>query len=165
MTALFLLAVLPTGAYAETTFFDNAGDAFIMGSSPAGEVIGGITDGTAGGGGCLYEWNCTGWSECLSSGKQTRNCINIGSCPDIYKSPEINQSCTYTPPEIVEKEDKWPKNKTENANGKEIMDNNHIFLYFMAATIIGFVALYLKIKLSDVYAKDATKLKKKRLYA
>ena len=81
--------------------------------------------------------------------------------------PILNFKCKATPHSSlkVDDENKWLKNKTEKANEKEIMDNNHIFLYFMAATIIGFVALYLKIKLSDVYAKDATKLKKKRLYA
>ena len=128
---IFLLIPL---VYAETTFFDNPDDAFIMGNStttsPTGEVIGGITEETTGSGGCLYKWNCTNWSECPTFGKQIRNCTNIGTCSNTYKSPEIKQNCTYTP----------PKGEKE----KEIVNNNKIFLYFIIILIIGFIIFYLK---------------------
>ena len=76
--------------------------------------------------------------------------------------PILNFKCKATPHSSlkVDDENKWLKNKTEKANEKEIMDNNQIFLYFMAAIIVGFVTLFLKRKLSDVYAKGVTKLKK-----
>ncbi|MBI2106581.1 PRC-barrel domain-containing protein [Candidatus Woesearchaeota archaeon] len=80
--------------HAESTFFDNPDDVFIMGDS---ETTGGAV---SGGGGCSYKWNCTDWSKCLSSGKQTRICTNLGTCSDSYKIPEIEQSCTYAAPEI-----------------------------------------------------------------
>ena len=78
---------------AETTFFDQD-DAFVMGDSTLGEVIGGST----GRGGCTYKWNCATWSECLPSGEQTRTCTNLGTCPDTYKKPETQRDCTYVSP-------------------------------------------------------------------
>jgi hypothetical protein len=137
------LLSLVANVSAETTFFDNPDDAFIMGDPTAGGVIGGTT----GEGGCTYEWNCTNWSECLPSGKQTRNCTNIGTCSDTYESPEIEQNCTYTASPKVEKEDKEPGNETEKQNEtektseKEIVDENRVFLYSIIVLIIGFIIL------------------------
>lgn len=135
---------------ADTTFFDNPDDAFIMGGSPTGEVIAGTT----GGGGCRYEWNCTNWSECLPSGKQTRNCINIGTCSDTYKTPKIEQNCTYTAPKVEEdkklekenitKEEEEKQQETEKISGKEIVNKNKVLIYFITFLIIGFVILYQK---------------------
>ncbi|MFH1607548.1 MAG: hypothetical protein ABIA78_00260 [archaeon] len=52
---------------------------------------------SSGGGGssCVYKWNCTDWGKCFPRGKQTRDCFNIGSCSDNYKTPETEQNCTY----------------------------------------------------------------------
>jgi len=144
LITLFLLAALAANAYAETTFFDNQDDAFIMGGSATGGVIVGTTGETTGGGGCTYKWNCTNWSECLPSGKQTRNCTNIGTCPSAYKSPEIEQNCTYAASPKVEKEDKEPENETEKISEKEIVDKYRVFVYFIIALIISFIIFYLK---------------------
>lgn len=84
-------------ACAETTFFDQD-DAFVMSSSATSGVIGETTSGTTGGAGCTYKWHCTNWSECFPSGKQTRTCINLGTCPDTYKKPETKKNCSYVSP-------------------------------------------------------------------
>ncbi|MFH0712061.1 MAG: hypothetical protein V1889_03040 [archaeon] len=131
---LFLFIPL---VFAETTFFDNPDDAFVMGNSPAtGGVI--ITEEQqAGGGGCLYKWNCTDWSECFSSGEQTRDCVNVGSCPDTYKVPETRQNCTYVVSGIGEDLEK---------EGEEegIVNENRIFIYVVVVLIILFVVFYLE---------------------
>ena len=136
---------------ADTTFFDNPDDFFIISdstaTSPTGEVTGGTTGGTTSGGGCRYEWNCTNWDECLPSGKQIRNCTNIGTCSDIYKTPEIEQNCTYTPSLEVEEEEK--------INGKEII-NNKILIYFIICLVIISIIFYLK---KDYFKKLVKKIK------
>jgi len=96
LITLLLSVVSVTNVSAETTFFDQD-DAFIMGNPTTGGVI----DGTTGGGGCTYRWNCTNWSECLQSEKQIRNCANIGTCSDTYEPPEIEHNCTYTASEKI----------------------------------------------------------------
>jgi hypothetical protein len=93
--AVFLLAT--TKVSAETTFFDNPNDAFIMGNS----LTSGITGGVTGGGGCLYKWNCTEWGACNQEGKQTRTCNNIGTCSNEDNAPQIEQNCTYVVSEKV----------------------------------------------------------------
>jgi len=152
---LFIFLLLPLVS-AETTFFDQD-DAFIMGNSPA--IDSGITGGATGGGGCRYEWNCTNWSECLSSGKQIRNCTNIGSCSDRYKTPEIEQNCTYIAPKVEEKGKELEKeNVTKGEEGKEtgeqggigeiikeeIVDKNKILVYSIIILIIVSIIFYLK---------------------
>jgi len=140
-------------AQAETTFFDQD-DAFIMGNLP---TTAGVTGGaTGGGGGCTYKWNCTNWSECFPSGKQTRNCTNIGTCSNTYKTPEIEQNCTYTAPKIkkgnkelekenvTEEEETEKENETEEIVEKEIVDKNKIIIYSIIILIIIFVIIYLK---------------------
>lgn len=126
---LILFFLLIPFAYADTTFFDQD-DAFIMGSSTTGEVAGGTTEGTGTGGGCIHKWNCTQWSECLSSGKQTRNCINIGTCSNTYNYPEIEQNCMYTAPlkadeneNVVEKENIIEKDENKEEKGAEISED------------------------------------------
>lgn len=144
--AIFLIPIV----YAETTFFDQD-DAFVLGHS----TITPTTDGgLIGGGGCRYEWNCTNWSECLPSGKQIRTCTNIGTCSSTYKSPELNQNCTYTAPKVeenkklekentIEKEEE-KQQETEKISRKEIVNKNKVLIYFITALIIGFVILYQK---------------------
>jgi hypothetical protein len=126
-------------AFADTTFFDNPDETFIMGSSPTGGVIieettGGAISGTTSGGSCLYKWNCTNWNECLPSGKQKRNCVNIGTCLDTYKAPSTEQNCNYTASDSDEE-------KKEN---KEIAEKNKLFSYFIIILIILFIIFYLK---------------------
>ena len=76
---ILLIFLLIPFVNAESTFFDNPDDNFIMGSSATtgGAVIGGTTGGTTGGaisgGGCLTNWSCSSWSSCIN-GIQIRNC-------------------------------------------------------------------------------------------
>lgn len=58
-------------------------------------VVATVAIGASGGGGCLPQWTCTGWSACSAEGIQTRTCTNLKSyCPGI--KPAESQSCTYT---------------------------------------------------------------------
>lgn len=146
---LFTFLLIPLVS-AETSFFDNPNEAFIMSNSATtGGAVGGTSGGTTGGGGCRYEWKCTNWSECLPSGKQTRNCTNIGTCSDTYKSPEINQNCTYTAPKfeedkklekenITEKEEEKSVEISEDESAKEnqIEKSNPIFAVILVAIIV-----------------------------
>lgn len=136
---LSLLAVFAINASAETTFFDNPDDMFVMSSSSTMPTE---DRGTIGGGGCAYKWNCTDWGECLQSGKQIRDCTNIGTCSDTYKSPKIEQNCTYTAPE-AEKES-ITEEEAKIISEKEITDKNNIFIYIIIIFIAGFVIFYLK---------------------
>ena len=134
---IFLIALLLIPLiFAETTFFDQD-DAFIMENFPAIPTTGQVTNG----GGCRYEWDCTNWSECLSSGKQIRNCTNIGTCSDKYKTPEIEQNCTYTAPKS------WEEKENETGGvytSPESKNKNKIFTYFIIILIIIFIIFYLK---------------------
>ncbi len=162
LKVLFLAAFffIPLVA-AETTFFDQD-DAFVMGNSPATPTTGQAT----GGGGCRYEWNCTNWGECLSSGKQTRNCTNIGTCSDGYKTPEIEQNCTHTAPKVEEESKELEKeNVTEEEQEKEteeqdetggFVDKNKIVVYAVIILIILSIVLYLK---KDYFKKLVKKIK------
>jgi len=156
---LIILLAFINFATTETTFFDNPDDFFIMGES----TTGGVVEETPGGDGCRYEWNCINWSACLPSGKQIRGCINAGSCSDRYKSPEIEQNCTYISPEI--EEDKELKNKTEELPflppEEEIADKNKTLIYFIITLIILFIILYLK---KNYFKKLIKKQSKSRNY-
>jgi hypothetical protein len=79
--------------WANATHFSLWG---IFGSVPTPTIVAGV-----GGGGCVYEWNCTEWGECLPDGTQTRTCENIGNCPDSYRTPEATQPCNYTAPPVT----------------------------------------------------------------
>jgi len=152
---IFIFAILSSSALADTTFFDQD-DAFIMGDSTTSGVIGETTAE----GGCRYGWNCTNWSMCFPSGKQTRNCTNTGTCSDTYKSLEIEQNCTYTAPyiapeleeakesekgNVVEEEEETKKqNETEKISEQEIVDKNKTFTYFIIVLTILLSIFYLK---------------------
>ncbi|MBW2993299.1 hypothetical protein KY317_01865 [Candidatus Woesearchaeota archaeon] len=129
---------------ADTTFFDNPDNMFIY-SNPALSA----PQPPSGGSGCSYKWNCTDWSECLSSGKQTRTCINIGTCSDRYKILEMN-NCTYAALENeedreLEKEDvseEKKQEKTEKLSGKEIKGENKMIIYSVTGLIILSIIFY-----------------------
>jgi hypothetical protein len=94
---LIFLILIPL-TQAETTFFDNPDEVFIMGNPTTGGLV--ITEelqarGGGSSGSCLYKWNCTNWTECLPPGKQTRICTNIGTCSDNYKTPEMTRNCIF----------------------------------------------------------------------
>lgn len=119
---------------AETTFFDQD-NFFIMGESATGGVIEGKNGETTYEGGCRYEWDCTDWSKCLSSGKQTRICTNTGTCSNTYKTPEIEQNCTYIIAKVngSDKEDSEKKSSDEdeiNDFSEKIPTNwNYLWLF------------------------------------
>ncbi len=151
---IIILVSLSSSAFAETTFFDNENDVFIMSDSPADS---GVTEG----GSCKYKWDCTNWSACFSYGKQTRNCTNIGTCSDKYKSPETEQNCIYAVQKTeedkeLEKENVTAEkqNETEDIIEKEIVNENEI-IYFVLLIIV-LVIFYLK----KYYFKKQTKKKK-----
>ncbi len=121
--------------HAETTFFDNPDDFFIMNSAAGSSGATGTASGTAGG--CIYKWNCTNWGECLQSGKQIRNCINIGSCSNTYKTPETEQNCTYAA-------QKPEQNETEEIIKKEIAEKNRILICSVIILAILSVIFYLE---------------------
>lgn len=154
---LFIFLLLIPLAFAETTFFDNPDNFFIMSSSATGEITGGATGETAGSGGCIYKWNCTKWGECLPSGKQNRNCINIGTCSDVYKTPEINKNCNY-PVKGAEEEKKEPESEkqdeTEIISEKKIADRDTIFLCSIIILTIGLIIFYFK---KDYFKKQIRK--------
>lgn len=41
---------------------------------------------------CEYQWDCNDWSNCLNR-KQTRNCVNLGSCHGDYDKPLEEKDC------------------------------------------------------------------------
>ena len=132
---LLTISLISISIEAETTFFDQD-NAFIIGNS--------ITGGTTSGGGCRYKWNCTNWSECLPSGKQTRNCTNIGTCSSTHNRPEIKQNCTYTAPKIEKENVTEKQNETEKISEKEIVNKNKILIYSVISLIILSIIFYLK---------------------
>jgi hypothetical protein len=108
-TLFIIFLLLLNIASAETTFFDQE-EIFILNNFSESEVIDNpITRAASSGGSststkeCTYQWNCAEWSKCLSSGKQLRNCINIGTCPDDYNFPETEKNCIYASSRIKEK--------------------------------------------------------------
>src|SRR3990167_1525266 len=134
---LFILLLIPLVS-SDTTFFDQD-DFFIMGESSAtGGVIGGTTDG----GGCKYEWNCTNWSACISSGKQTRICTNIGTCSNTYKTPEIEQNCIYIIENVngnKEDSEKEYPNEDEINNFPEKIPTNWNYLWPFTIILLFFL--------------------------
>lgn len=131
---LIFLVLFAGFVCAETTFFDNPDDAFIMGNpaSATGEMIEETRGEAISGGGCLYKWNCTDWGECLPSGIQIRNCTNIGTCSSKYNPPKTEQNCDYTFIEELDKE------------GKEIINKNKMFIYFVLFLAILFIIVHLE---------------------
>ncbi len=141
---LILFLLLPS-AQAETTFFDNPDDVFVMSSgtdSITGSAAKGVTGNVIGGtstGNCSYNWDCTNWSLCLSSEKQTRNCTNTGTCPDTYKAPKIEQDCIHSVPKAGEGDKESGETTWEKVAGR-----NKIVVYAVVSLIAIFFTLYLK---------------------
>jgi len=107
--SLVLLSIIPL-LPSETTFFDQ-NNIFIMYQYKNNEnsII------TSGGGGssstCHYQWDCSEWSLCTTTGKQNRGCGNTGDCTDNYKPPITEKPCVYTYQQLTEK--KIVSNQTE----------------------------------------------------
>lgn len=131
---IFMLLLTPL-VYAETTFFDNPDDFFIMGSP----VTGGVAEVTNKIG-CRHDWKCTDWGKCALSGKQTRDCKNVGTCSDSYNPPKTEQDCIYAASEI--KEDNITQKKEEKQ--EEIINVNKTIIYSIISLVILSVIFYLK---------------------
>jgi len=103
---IIIFVSLHSFAFAESTFFDNPDDAFIIGGSTGG----GTDSGTTGGGGCSTNWTCSAWNICVN-GTQIRNCTKEKAyCyADLKKKPVGNQSCSIGNPEN--------KNNTDSGEG------------------------------------------------
>jgi len=148
MKLMILIVLLVPLVFAETTFFDNPDDVFIMGNSDS-VVTGGVTmdetiDGTVGGGGCLYKWNCTDWGECSSSGKQTRDCVNVGTCLDRYRVPEMERDCDYIGSlEDLNEENIIERGWEEESDKEEIVYWYWLLVFSVAVLVILFVVFYL----------------------
>lgn len=126
---------------AETTFFDNPDDAFIMGDYATGEVGGTTT----GGGGCLTNWACSDWSFC-NNGMQIRNCTKEKAyCyADLKTKPVENQSCS-----IGNQENKNNTGSGEGINNSPTGNENlssynvkTIILGILITVVAGFIILY-----------------------
>ncbi|MCK4647328.1 Ltp family lipoprotein [Candidatus Pacearchaeota archaeon] len=52
---------------------------------------------------CNPNWQCSSWSICSSSSKQTRTCSDNNNCGVLTNKPAVSQSCT---PSVEEKSDK-----------------------------------------------------------
>jgi hypothetical protein len=141
---LLLILLIPI-ICAETTFSDNPNNVLIMAGSATGEAIEEteeITINRGGGRGCRYEWDCTNWSKCSLRGKQTRNCINTGTCLSAYNAPETSQDCIYT---VLPKEEKIGEIILE-----KVVDKNKIF--FCSAAILAVLSIIFYLK-KDYFAK------------
>jgi len=53
--------------------------------------------GGGGSGNCYYNWTCSDWTpaKCPASGKQTRQCVNTGTCLGTSGKPSESQNCEY----------------------------------------------------------------------
>ena len=133
---------------AETTFFDNPDEIFIINNpetKTVESVITGSVTGGGSGGGCLYEWKCTDWSECSKSRKQTRNCTNIGDCPNAYKTPRTEQNCIYSPKyEEQNATEEIEKPKETELTWEKVTDKKAVFVYFVILSAILSIIFYSK---------------------
>lgn len=45
---------------------------------------------------CVPDWDCSSWSDCTSSGSQTRTCTDLNNCGVTSGKPSETQTCEYT---------------------------------------------------------------------
>lgn len=119
---------------ADTTFFDNEEDVFIIGNPmiTSSEITGIIKENELNGaGGCITNWICSDWSSCINN-RQTRNCAKEKSyCyTDLNKKPIESQNCS------IEKQNEMQGPQTKEKD-KKIM--NFIFVFIILAIIILFL--------------------------
>mgnify|MGYP001570421130 CR=1 FL=1 len=75
--------------------------------SPAPSGGGPTGGGGGGGGGGNWGWECSAWSECSSSGTQSRTC-NLVPGGSLSTKPAESQTCTYTAPTPITEEAPTP---------------------------------------------------------
>ncbi|MFA5953173.1 MAG: hypothetical protein WC812_01130 [Candidatus Pacearchaeota archaeon] len=153
---LFLLIAVTENVSANTTFFDQEDEAFIMNNSastsPTGEVIGETgSDNTGGSSSCLTNWSCSPWSSCVE-GIQIRNCTKEKTyCyADLNIKPIENQSCSI---------------KTENNTNseKENSISQNFPTHFKNITVI-VIGLVIIIGIAVFFAYKKYKKNKNYLY-
>ena len=121
---------------AETTFFDNPDDTFIMDDFPAtGGVIEETTGEATGGRGCLTNWTCSDWSFC-NNGMQIRNCTKqkVYCYADLNKKPIESQNCFGD--KSGEEINNFPEIKAIKNNRYLI---SGVIIVFISLVILGFV--------------------------
>ncbi|MEK6952429.1 MAG: hypothetical protein AABX29_05415 [Nanoarchaeota archaeon] len=141
---LIIIILLSSLVSADSTFFDNPNDAFIMGGSTTSGVIEGTTEATTSGEGCLTNWTCSNWSSCNNRVK-IRNCTKTKTyCyADLKKKPIESQNCS------IDKSDKSeegitisPNEKDSNTNNVSLFSIKIIILVVLTVIAIGFIIFY-----------------------
>ncbi|MBI3190494.1 thermonuclease family protein [archaeon] len=74
---------------------------------------------------CAPNWQCTGWSECSSFGKQTRTCIDQNNCEATISKPTESQSCTR---QIIEPSGQETTLNKSTAFASRVIDGDSIEL-------------------------------------
>ena len=94
--AFSALLVLPF-ILAQTTFYENPSDFYLFQTIPTlnSDNIVSNQGSVYSSSGCLTDWNCSSWSECINS-TQTRNCTKIYENCYSGTTPEEIQSCNVS---------------------------------------------------------------------
>lgn len=100
----------------------------------------------SGGGTCMTKWNCSEWSECQSSGTQSRVCsYKTNYCKPTSVKPNETQSCNYIKPAEVEPEEAKNETKetTDNVNKEGISINRATWaIIVIVIIVILFIIIY-----------------------
>jgi len=78
---------------------------------------------------CNPNWQCSSWSACSSSGKQTRTCLDNNNCGVLTNKPSESQSCTLP----VEESDKTTMGE------KNALDTALSYLRYMSFSYSGLI--------------------------
>ncbi len=89
--------------YANDTYINNLvpSNAFNITVEPVTVTPPDTSSSSGGGGGgaasviCIENWYCYDWGECLPTGIQTRQCIDLTGCNTTRNKPEVVRNCTY----------------------------------------------------------------------
>ncbi len=126
IVSLLLLALI-INISAESTFFDDSDDIFIMyditATSTADSLVTGSAVSEIAEGGCLTNWSCSSWSSC-ADGMQIRNCAKEKAyCyADLKEKPAESQSCSN---------EDGKSDETQNYPSKEKLFNWSYVLFFV----------------------------------
>lgn len=145
-----LLVSILAWASAQTTFYENPNDFYIF-PTPTSESSSNVVSDVGSvysSGGCITDWNCTEWGECMNN-TQTRTCSKIAQNCYAGTAPEETQFCNSnaTTPQGI--------NETagQNGTGPNIKENLLLIFLIPLGVLILLVIAFIVIK---------TKLKKPR---
>jgi len=116
--------------------------------------------------GCVADWHCTNWSECMG-GIQIRSCVDFNTCGENSTKPAENQSCEFCIPNWNCTEwqpEECPKNETQirdcvDSNNCDILEEkpaetkscvyesgaNILFIFIVIVIIISIIAIVILI--------------------